>query len=143
MSFKKFLVDAGIDPQYHDKMVADLREVKAVGGVFLPNGNADINGAFKALWHESGLVYKVLPGVGLVVSTAKRNAPKAEAVSETEALKAKIALLEAALASLPAGKDLNEVLKGDGGKITAPDAKPPAQVQRRSGRATAPPPSDI
>lgn len=141
--FKKFLVAAGVDPQYHEQMVADLAAVKAVGGVFLPNGNQEINGAFKSLWHERGLVYKVLPGVGLVVSTAKRNAPKAEAISEVEALKAKIALLEAAVKGLPPGKKLEEVLKGDGGPITAPDEKPPATVQRRSGRPSAPPPSDI
>ena len=150
MDFKKFLNDAGVDPQYHEQMVADLAAVKAVGGVFLPNGNQEVNNAFKNLWHESGLVYKVLPGVGLLVSTAKRGAPKAEAKSEAETLKIKmeeqakkIALLEAALASLPAGKPLEEVLKGNGEKIAAPDSKPPTQVQRRSGRSSAPPPVDI
>ena len=142
--FKKFLNDAGVDPQYHEQMVEDLREVKAVGGVFLPNGNAEINGAFKNLWHSSGLTYKVLPGVGMVISAAKRNAPKAESVSEVDALKAKIALLEAAMKGLPAGKPLDEVLKGDGGKITLPDSKPvTTTTQRRSGRASAPPPTDI
>ena len=142
MDFKKFLVSAGVSEEYHDQMVADLREVKAVGGIFLPNGSQEINGAFKGLWHESGLVYKVIPGVGLLISTAKRNAPKVEAV-EVEALKAKIALLEAAVKGLPAGKDLNEVLKANGEKITLPDPKPPVTTQRRSGRASAPPPTDI
>lgn len=143
MDFKKFLTDAGVDPQYHEQMLSDLKEVKAVAGVFLPNGNRDINEAFKNLWHESGLTYRVVPGQGMLIASTKRNPPKSETVSEVEALKAKIAKLEAAISGLPAGKPLDEVLKGDGGKITAPPDKPPVQVQRRSGRSSAPPPSDI
>lgn len=143
MDFKKFLVDAGINEEYHGQMLKDLAEVKAIGGIFLPNGNRDINEAFKSLWHESGLTYKAIPGVGLVIGVTKRNPPKSETVNEVEALKAKIAALEAAMAGLPAGKPLDEVLKGNGGKITAPPDKPPVQTQRRAGRTTAPPPSDV